>query len=87
MHPASHPELLDELAADFRSHHYDIRRTLRAIALSDAYQLDSRKPDGVSTIHQHSLGRWNVRLPLNSSRDRCSWRCEAKLNRPSRAKS
>ena len=47
VHPASHPELLDELAADFRSHGYDIRRTLRAIALSDAYQLNSRRPDGV----------------------------------------
>jgi hypothetical protein len=34
----SHPELLDELAADFRGQGYDIRRLVRGIVLSEAYQ-------------------------------------------------
>lgn len=35
--PATHPELLDRLAADFVKHGYDLRHTLRLIALSDTY--------------------------------------------------
>jgi hypothetical protein len=35
--PATHPELLDRLAEDFVRHGYDVRHTLRAIALSRAY--------------------------------------------------
>ena len=35
--PATHPELLTELASDFVAHGYDLRRTLRRIALSAAY--------------------------------------------------
>lgn len=35
--PATHPELLDRLAADFIEHGYDIRHTLRLIALSETY--------------------------------------------------
>jgi len=38
-HPPSHPELLDWLAADFSTHRYDIRRLIRGILLSRAYQL------------------------------------------------
>jgi mono/diheme cytochrome c family protein len=38
-HPPSHPELLDWLARDFASHHYDVRRLIRSIVLSRAYQL------------------------------------------------
>ncbi len=39
--PATHPELLTALADDFVKHGYDIRRTLRLIALSDAYARSS----------------------------------------------
>lgn len=39
-HPPSHPELLEWLAGDFAAHHYDIRRLVRAVALSRAYQLE-----------------------------------------------
>jgi hypothetical protein len=35
--PATHPELLDMLAADFIKHGHDIRHTLRLIARSEAY--------------------------------------------------
>ena len=37
--PPSHPELLDWLAKDFAAHGYDMRRLVRAIVLSRAYQL------------------------------------------------
>ena len=35
--PATHPELLTELSADFVAHGYDLRQTLKRIALSTAY--------------------------------------------------
>ncbi len=35
--PATHPELLTALADDFVAHDYDLRRTLKRIALSEAY--------------------------------------------------
>lgn len=40
-HPASHPGLLDWLARDFEHSNYDVRRLIRSIALSRAYQLQS----------------------------------------------
>lgn len=39
--PATHPELLTALADDFISHGYNLRQTLRQIALSDAYARSS----------------------------------------------
>jgi hypothetical protein len=36
--PATHPELLDKLAADFVAHRYDFRHTLRLIASSETFQ-------------------------------------------------
>jgi hypothetical protein len=36
--PATHPQLLDRLAADFVAHGYDLRHTLRLIALSETFQ-------------------------------------------------
>jgi hypothetical protein len=35
--PPTHPDLLDRLAEDFISHGYDLRHTLRLIALSETY--------------------------------------------------
>jgi Protein of unknown function (DUF1549)/Protein of unknown function (DUF1553) len=40
--PARHPELLNELADDFVESGFDLRRLLRTLALTDAYQLSSR---------------------------------------------
>ncbi|QJW97792.1 DUF1549 domain-containing protein [Frigoriglobus tundricola] len=45
--PPSHPELLDELAAAFVSHGYDLKWLVREIALSDAYQRSSETPAGL----------------------------------------
>jgi hypothetical protein len=41
--PASNPELLDALAADFVKHKYDLKHLLRTIMNSRAYQLSSIK--------------------------------------------
>ena len=46
-HPASHPGLLDFLVADFQQHGQSMRRTLRRIALSEAYQRSAKRPDSV----------------------------------------
>lgn len=39
---ASHPELLDWLARDFRTHNYDLKRLIRGIALSQTYSRSSK---------------------------------------------
>jgi hypothetical protein len=39
--PASHPELLDELARQFVEHRYDVKYLIRAITSSRTYQLSS----------------------------------------------
>lgn len=41
---ATHPELLDALAADFRTNNHSLRHLLTTIAKSSAYQLSSRFP-------------------------------------------
>jgi len=43
--PPSHPELLDEIAADFAAHDFDLKYLIRAITQTRAYQLSSRKSD------------------------------------------
>jgi Protein of unknown function (DUF1553)/Protein of unknown function (DUF1549) len=43
--PPSHPELLDEIAADFAAHDFDLKYLIRAITATRAYQLSSRKTD------------------------------------------
>src|SRR5207248_2868557 len=42
--PPSHPELLDLLADDLAAHKFDMRRFLRELALSRAYQRSSAGP-------------------------------------------
>jgi mono/diheme cytochrome c family protein len=41
-HPASHPDLLDWLARDFEQSGYDVKRLIRNLTATRAYQLDSR---------------------------------------------
>jgi hypothetical protein len=43
--PPSHPALLDELAADFVKHGFDLRHTIRLIMASRTYQLSSEPND------------------------------------------
>jgi hypothetical protein len=40
--PPSHPELLEWLARDFVAHHYDLKRLMRGLVLSNAYARSSR---------------------------------------------
>jgi hypothetical protein len=40
--PASHPELLDELARQFAAHQFDFKFLIRAITASRAYQMSSK---------------------------------------------
>jgi hypothetical protein len=44
-HPASHPELLDDLARAFVEHDFDLKFLIRAITASRAYQLSSTATD------------------------------------------
>ncbi len=43
--PPSHPELLDELSADFVAHGFDLRHTIRTIMNSRVYQLSAEAND------------------------------------------
>jgi hypothetical protein len=58
-HPASHPELLDELAKRFADHKFDLKFLIRAITASKAYQLSSARTDA----SQDEPGRF-ARMPL-----------------------
>lgn len=55
-HPPSHPELLDWLAEDFARSGYDVKRLVRTLALTRAYQLDSRPHRG-RTVPPESFAR------------------------------
>ena len=49
--PASHPALLDELAADFIESGFDIRHILRLVLQSETYQLSSNDNGGDTYSH------------------------------------
>ena len=46
---ASHPELMDWLATDFRSHKFDLKRLIRGIVLSEAYARSSQWDEKTSS--------------------------------------
>ncbi len=58
--PASHPELLDELAADFVNHGYDLRQVLRVIMNSRTYQLSS-VPNDTNASDESNFSRSQLR--------------------------
>jgi hypothetical protein len=49
----SHPELLDELAADFAAHDFDLKYLIRGITASQTYQRSSRKTHDSQSVPQH----------------------------------
>ena len=51
-HPPSHPDLLQWMGRDFANSDYDIRRLIRAILMSRAYQLSSYVPAKVKPLPQ-----------------------------------
>ena len=56
--PASHPHLLNLLADDFVQHHYDIRHTLKVIAMSAAYARSSNPKfgnDADNRFYSHAI--------------------------------
>ena len=58
--PASHPELLEEMARDFARSGFDLRHIIRRIMLSHAYQVDSvpgMGNAGDTTNYSHHLPR------------------------------
>ncbi len=62
--PATHPELLNKLASDFIENGFDLRHTLRQIALSRAYQRSSQ-PVGINHLDDRFYSRQTVR-PLSA---------------------
>ena len=61
--PASHPELLDALAADFVDHGYDLRQLMRSIMVSRVFQLSSTATESNaadSRFYSHYIAK---RLP------------------------
>jgi hypothetical protein len=58
--PASHPELLDELASDFVQSGYDVNRLLRVLTATRAYQLSSR------TTGADDRPQWFARMTIKS---------------------
>ncbi|MFT5468186.1 MAG: hypothetical protein ACI8UO_003294 [Verrucomicrobiales bacterium] len=50
--PASHPELLDLLAAEFAKNGYDFKWLFRELALTKTYQRSSRLPEGTEPVQE-----------------------------------
>jgi len=57
----SHPELLDELARAFVAARYDFKHLIRAVMLSDAYQLTSVEGRSAPTPDARLFSRMNVK--------------------------
>jgi hypothetical protein len=76
-HPPSHPELLDWLGRDFERSGYDVKRLVRTLCNTKAYQLDSRVARGqkrtatvserpVAATTQAKKAPDNSKLPVHS---------------------
>ena len=57
----AHPELLDALAKDFREHGHDLRRLMKLIVKSNAYQLSAYFPGDWKVQYDGYFARRNVR--------------------------
>jgi hypothetical protein len=68
----SHPELLDHLASDFRREGWSVKRLIRSVMLSNAYQMSSTPSDADKELDPQNLlwHRANIkRLEAESIRD------------------
>ncbi|MFK5921198.1 MAG: PSD1 and planctomycete cytochrome C domain-containing protein [Verrucomicrobiota bacterium] len=68
----THPELLDWMAADFSSHGWDFKRSLKLMLMSSAYRQSSDRDADLNQIdpQNHLIGRMSVRrLDAESIRD------------------
>jgi hypothetical protein len=69
----SHPELLEALAKDFREHHHDLRRLIRLIVTSSAYQLSSHfDGEWKASYGQYFARHFVRRLPAEEIADAIS---------------
>ena len=62
-HPPSHPQLLKWLSEDFAANDYRVKRLVRSILNSRAYQLDSRRPAGDP---EEATFAWSLEKPLTA---------------------
>ncbi len=71
-YPPSHPELLDWLAQDFATNHYDVKREVRGIVLSQVYALGAGQapPEAFAA---------EIERPLSGEQMARSWRVVAGL--------
>ncbi|MDB4331913.1 DUF1549 and DUF1553 domain-containing protein, partial [bacterium] len=61
MHEPSHPELLDWLSKDTKAHQFDLRRLVRGLVRSEAYQKSSVRPKGAE---DPATFAWYIERPL-----------------------
>ena len=61
--PATHPELLDALAADFAASGFDLKHLIRTIANSRTYQRSSEATESNADDEQHYARYYPKRLP------------------------
>jgi len=65
-HPASHPELLAWLARDFSANGHNLRRLIRILTQSQAYQLDSRPLTSAGNPPQNAFFTRALDKPLSA---------------------
>lgn len=63
--PASHPELLGNLAGDFAAMKFDVKVFLRGLALSETYQRSSLLPEGAADVSSDRFAAANAK-PLSA---------------------
>lgn len=61
------PPVLDTLAADFSTHGHDLRRLIRIIAATEAFQLDSSAPEPATPVSDLQEQHWAA-FPLSRLR-------------------
>jgi hypothetical protein len=76
--PASNPELLDWLAADFVNHKYDVKHVIRTILNSRVYQLNATPTDDNRHDRQNFARYYARRMPAEVFLDAVNATCGVK---------